>query len=138
MEAKLDDKRKPINTNRSRFIGGSDARFISGNDEAAPLRLWQDIRAKVEKRDLALGVATKHSNLCSYEAVRGRVSIGWRVAAVCYATAVILLVSWPWSFLLVLLPFPIGNKHQRFYAFRTVAAKESMRWRGSYRRGSST
>jgi predicted phage-related endonuclease len=28
-------------TNRRSFIGGSDARIIMGNDEAALLRLWK-------------------------------------------------------------------------------------------------
>jgi hypothetical protein len=53
---------------RRRFIGGSDARIIMGNDEAALLRLWQEKRGEVEPEDLSgnlivqLGVATEEPN----------------------------------------------------------------------------
>jgi predicted phage-related endonuclease len=33
---------------RRRFIGGSDARIIMGDDEAALLRLWAEKRGEVE------------------------------------------------------------------------------------------
>ena len=33
---------------RRSFIGGSDARIIMGNDEAALLHLWQEKRGEVE------------------------------------------------------------------------------------------
>ena len=33
---------------RRRFIGGSDARTIMGDDEAALLRLWREKRGEVE------------------------------------------------------------------------------------------
>ena len=33
---------------RRRFIGGSDARIIMGNDEAMPVRLWREKRGEVE------------------------------------------------------------------------------------------
>ena len=33
---------------RRHFIGGSDARFIMGNDEAALLRLWCEKRGEAE------------------------------------------------------------------------------------------
>ena len=33
---------------RRYFIGGSDARIIMGNDEAALLRLWREKRGEVE------------------------------------------------------------------------------------------
>jgi predicted phage-related endonuclease len=39
--------------NRRRFIGGSDARIIMGEDEAALLRLWREKRGEVEPGDLA-------------------------------------------------------------------------------------
>ena len=50
---------------RRSFIGGSDARIIMGNDEAALLRLWQEKRGEVEPEDLSgnlivqLGIATE-------------------------------------------------------------------------------
>ena len=45
-------------TNRRRgdrryFIGGSDARIIMGNDEAALLRLWREKRGEIEPEDLS-------------------------------------------------------------------------------------
>ena len=50
---------------RRYFIGGSDARIIMGDDEAALLRLWREKRGEVEPQDLSgnlvvqLGVATE-------------------------------------------------------------------------------
>jgi predicted phage-related endonuclease len=38
---------------RRRFIGGSDARIIMGDDEAALLRLWREKRGEVEPEDLS-------------------------------------------------------------------------------------
>ena len=38
---------------RRSFIGGSDARIIMGNDEAALLRLWREKRGEVEPEDLS-------------------------------------------------------------------------------------
>ena len=37
---------------RRYFIGGSDARIIMGDDEAALIRLWQEKRGEVEPEDL--------------------------------------------------------------------------------------
>jgi predicted phage-related endonuclease len=42
-----------INTNRREFIGGSDARIIMGNDEAALIRLWREKRGEAEPEDLS-------------------------------------------------------------------------------------
>src|ERR1700722_11844157 len=39
MEARMTPKRKPAD--RRYFIGGSDARIVMGDDEAALLRLWR-------------------------------------------------------------------------------------------------
>jgi predicted phage-related endonuclease len=39
--------------NRRSFIGGSDARIIMGEDEAALVRLWREKRGEVEPEDLA-------------------------------------------------------------------------------------
>ena len=110
---------------------------MPGDDEAALLRLWRDMRHEVEREDLSFSVATQDPNWRWYEFITGRMPIGWRVVAVCYATAAILLGWWPWNFLLLLLLFPIRNKRVRFYAFCTAAAKESMRWGESYSCGSS-
>ena len=40
-------------SNRRYFIGGSDARIIMGDDEAALLRLWREKRGEVEPEDLS-------------------------------------------------------------------------------------
>jgi predicted phage-related endonuclease len=59
---------------RRYFIGGSDARIIMGNDEAALLRLWREKRGEVAPEDLSrnlivqLGVATEDLNRRWYEA----------------------------------------------------------------------
>ena len=37
--------------NRGTFIGGSDARIIMGNDEAALIRLWREKRGEVGPED---------------------------------------------------------------------------------------
>jgi predicted phage-related endonuclease len=63
---------------RRTFIGGSDARIIMGNDEAALVRLWREKRGEVEPEDLSgnlivqLGVATEALNRRWYEANAGR------------------------------------------------------------------
>jgi predicted phage-related endonuclease len=60
-----------INTkiaDRRYFIGGSDARIIMGDDEAALIRLWREKRGEVEPEDLSgnlvvqLGLATEDLN----------------------------------------------------------------------------
>ena len=40
-------------THRRSLIGGSDARIIMGNDEAALLRLWREKRGEAEPEDLS-------------------------------------------------------------------------------------
>ena len=66
---------------RRSFIGGSDARIIMGNDEAALLRLWREKRGEVEPEDLSgnlivqLGVVTEDLNRRWYEANTGQVVI---------------------------------------------------------------
>ena len=35
------------------FIGGSDARIIMGDDEAALIRLWREKRSEIEPEDLS-------------------------------------------------------------------------------------
>jgi predicted phage-related endonuclease len=52
-------------TDRRTLIGGSDARIIMGDDEAALIRLWREKRGEVEPEDLwgnlivQLGLATE-------------------------------------------------------------------------------
>jgi predicted phage-related endonuclease len=58
---------------RRAFIGGSDARTIMGDDEAALLRLWREKRGEMEPEDLSknlivqLGTVTEHLNRHWYE-----------------------------------------------------------------------
>jgi predicted phage-related endonuclease len=58
---------------RRHFIGGSDARIIMGDDEAALLRLWREKRGEVEPEDLSgnlivqLGLATEDLNRRWYQ-----------------------------------------------------------------------
>ena len=66
-------------TPRRYFIGGSDARIIMGDDEAALIRLWQEKRGEVEPEDLSrnltvqLGLVTEKLNRRWYEANTGEV-----------------------------------------------------------------
>jgi predicted phage-related endonuclease len=63
---------------RRDFIGGSDARIIMGNDEAALIQLWREKRGEAEPADLLgnlvvqLGVATEELNRSWYERHTGR------------------------------------------------------------------
>ena len=64
---------------RRYFIGGSDARVIMGDDEAALLRLWREKRGEVEPEDLSgnlvvqLGLVTEELNRRWYQANTGQV-----------------------------------------------------------------
>jgi predicted phage-related endonuclease len=64
--------------NRRSFIGGSDARIIMGNDDAALVRLWREKRGEAEPEDLSgnlivqLGRATEELNRSWYERNAGR------------------------------------------------------------------
>jgi hypothetical protein len=64
-------------TDRRCFIGGSDARIIMGEDEAALLRLWREKRSEGEPEDLSgnlivqLGLVTEELNRRWYEANTG-------------------------------------------------------------------
>jgi predicted phage-related endonuclease len=63
---------------RRTFIGGSDARILMGNDEAALVRLWREKRGEAEPEDLSgnlivqLGKATEELNRSWYERNTGR------------------------------------------------------------------
>jgi hypothetical protein len=90
LEIRTDDQ-----ATRRHYIGGSDARVIMGEDEGALLRLWREKRGEIEREDLSgnlmvqLGVATEHLNRRWCEAIRGGAPLGWYIATVCYAIAVI-------------------------------------------------
>jgi predicted phage-related endonuclease len=66
---------------RRAFIGGSDARIIMGDDEAALVRLWREKRGEIEPEDLTdnlivqLGTVTEHLNRHWYERHTGQVII---------------------------------------------------------------
>jgi predicted phage-related endonuclease len=68
---------QPLVDRRS-FIGGSDARIIMGDDEAALIRLWRQKRGEADAEDLSgnlivqLGTATEDLNRCWYERYSGR------------------------------------------------------------------
>src|SRR2546430_588153 len=61
------------------FLGGSDARTIMGNDEAALLRLWREKRGEAEPPDYSdnlivqLGLATEALNRRWFEKTTGQV-----------------------------------------------------------------
>jgi YqaJ-like viral recombinase domain len=64
--------------NRQGFIGGSDARIIMGDDEAALIRIWREKRGEVESEDLSgnlivqLGLVTEPLNRHWYERNTGQ------------------------------------------------------------------
>jgi len=68
-----------LRLDRRTFVGGSDARIIMGEDEAALLRLWREKRGEAEPEDLSgdllvqLGTVTEHLNRCWYEKNTGQV-----------------------------------------------------------------
>ena len=70
---------RSLGKDRRCFIGGSDARVIMGDDEAALLRLWREKRGEVEPEDLSgnlivqLGVVTEDLNRRWYEANTGQI-----------------------------------------------------------------
>jgi predicted phage-related endonuclease len=69
----------PRHASRQGFIGGSDARIIMGDDEAALIRLWREKRGELEPEDLSgnltvqLGVVTEALNRHWYERNSGHV-----------------------------------------------------------------
>ena len=63
---------------RRAFIGGSDARIILADNEAALVRLWREKRGEIEPEDLSgnlivqLGVATEELNRHWFERNTGQ------------------------------------------------------------------
>ena len=70
---------KAAQLDRRSFIGGSDARIIMGDDQAALLRLWREKRGEAEPEDLSsnlivqLGSVTEELNRHWYERNTGQV-----------------------------------------------------------------
>src|SRR3954453_5141212 len=70
---------QPKPPNRRVFIGGSDARIIMGDDDAALNRLWREKRGDAEPPDYSgnlivqLGLATEPLNRSWYEKTTGQV-----------------------------------------------------------------
>jgi len=70
---------KESGNDRRRFVGGSDARIIMGQDQAALARLWREKRGEIQPEDLSgnlivqLGVATEDLNRRWYETNTGQV-----------------------------------------------------------------
>jgi hypothetical protein len=66
------------NAERRQFVGGSDARIIMGDDEAALLRLWREKRGEAQPEDLSgnlivqLGSVTEDLNRRWYELNTGQ------------------------------------------------------------------
>ena len=54
------------NEDRRSFIGGSDARIIMGDDEAALVRLWREKRGEVEPEDLADNLIVQLGTLTTF------------------------------------------------------------------------
>jgi predicted phage-related endonuclease len=67
-----------VGSNRCRFIGGSDARVIMGEDETALIHLWKEKRGEIESVDLSdnllvqLGTVTEPLNRYWYEKNTGQ------------------------------------------------------------------
>src|SRR6266702_2971183 len=67
-----------VSNDRRRFIGGSDARIIMGNNEAPLLRRWREKRGEIEPEDLSgnllvqLGVVTEPLNRNWFERNTGQ------------------------------------------------------------------
>jgi len=113
-------RHRPERFDRRNFIGGSDARVIMGNDEAALIRLWQEKRGEVGPEDLSgslivqLGSATEELNRIWYERSTGRrvidvqrhikhSAIGWMAATldgIVEETGAVFEAKFmlPWSF----------------------------------------
>jgi predicted phage-related endonuclease len=66
------------NSGRCSYIGGSDARTIMGQDEAALIRLWREKRGEIDPEDLStnlivqFGIATEELNRRWFERETGR------------------------------------------------------------------
>jgi hypothetical protein len=57
---------------RRHYIGGSDARIIMGDDEAALIRLWREKRGEVEPEDLSGNSPPRNSIAVGMKPIPGR------------------------------------------------------------------
>ena len=79
MRVEVGMSRSPKDVERRWFIGGTDARIIMGEDEAALLRLSKEKRGEVEPEDLSgdllvqLGAVTEGLNRQWYEKNTGQI-----------------------------------------------------------------
>ena len=110
---------------RRYFIGGSDARIITGDDEAALLRLWREKRGEVEPEERSENWR---------KTITGRMPVGRYIVTLCYATAVFFLGWWSWNILQILPALPRSNP-LGFSAF--VPPEESVRSKVFCGRGGS-
>src|SRR3954449_11950333 len=82
MDVETSSQQRHTSADRRCFIGGSDARVIMGDDEAALLRLWREKRGEVEPEDFSgnlmvqLGTVTEDLNRHWYERNTGHVVTG--------------------------------------------------------------
>jgi predicted phage-related endonuclease len=78
-EERLSVDKSEAPSTRRQYIGGSDARVVMGDDEAALVRLWREKRGELEPRDhsdnllVQLGFATEPLNRQWYERTTGQV-----------------------------------------------------------------
>jgi hypothetical protein len=103
---------------RRHFIGRSDARVITGTDEAPPLRRWRENRGHVEPEDL--------SNGRWYGVDTGPVPFSPNFGALFYAAAVFFLGRLPKYILLILLRFLGRNKRLRFGALDKLSSNQQV------------
>src|SRR6266568_4350521 len=78
MDKQMSLRPRDSQLSRRSFIGGSDARIVMGEDEAALVRLWREKRGEIEPVDLSdsllvqLGIVTEPLNRLWYERNTGQ------------------------------------------------------------------
>jgi hypothetical protein len=66
-------------------------------EAASVLELWRQISRRADVDN-----PVEAQNRRRRETITGRMTLGWYIVAITYATAVILLGPWPWNLLLIL------------------------------------
>jgi hypothetical protein len=110
---------------RSYVIGGSTPYIRPTETEVSLLDLWREIVRRADHDN-------PKQNRCWHETITGGIPFGWYLAAVCYATAAILLGWYPWNFLLILLLFG-SSKHLQLGAIDQSSESDGLRNGGSCR-----